>query len=300
MKDEILNIIYEKLPTQEKKIYRYFNEIPKMETDLESFLNTYKPFLELEGMTSQRLANAYLKMLEQMMYCRKEFISTGTYITKNQDSAYTDTYSDDEIMTNYMFALALSQFLWKHHYLVFDFYKKSILNLKNKHNILEVGSGHGLFLLEILNITNNTKIIDVVDISESSIKMTKNIINSINNEYIKNINFYTSDINDYKVNKKYDFITIGEVIEHIDNPLKILKSLYNLLEDDGKLFITTCANCPAIDHVYLFNNIEEIKMLIDDAGFKVETELVIPSEDKDNKYIHKFKVDIIYAAILKK
>ena len=117
---------------------------------------------------------------------------------------------------------------------------------------------------------------------------------------LENINFYTSDINDYKADKKYDFITMGEVIEHVDDPLKILKSLYKLLSDDGKLFITTCANCPAIDHVYYFKNIEEIKVLINKAGFSIDVELTAPSENKSDKYLEKFKVDIIYAAILTK
>jgi len=300
MKEELLSIIYTKLPTQEKKIKKYFEEIPNMEKDLDSFLKTYKGFLIDWNITAEKLANSYLEMLRQMLFCRKEFITTGKYLTDNEAEAFSNTYDNEEIMTNYMLALALSQFIWKHHYLVFNFYKEIILSIKSEHSILEVGSGHGLFLLELLKVTNKSKLIDVVDISKSSIKMTKHIIKSISEEYMKNISFHTSDINDYKANKRYDFITMGEVIEHVNDPLKILKSLFDLLSDNGRLFITTCANCPTIDHVYHFNNTEEIKNLLNEAGFKIDVELIVPSEDKSEKYLEKFKVDIIYAAVLTK
>ena len=300
MKNELLNIIYTASPSQENKIKGFFAEIPDMEKDLDFFLEVYKPFMKLENVTVKNLADAYLEMLGQMMYCRKEFITTGEYITKNQVDAFNNIYNDEAVMTKYMIALALSQFIWKHHYLVFNFYKESVKKIKQKDNILEVGSGHGLLLIETLKVIDKTQPIDVVDISPASIRMTKNIIKSIDSTLLERINFYTSDINDYQTSKKYDFITIGEVIEHVDNPLKILKSLYKSLSDSGELFITTCANCPTIDHVYHFKNINEIQLLIEEAGFRIKTEITAPSENKSKKYIEKFKIDEIYAAILTK
>ena len=172
--------------------------------------------------------------------------------------------------------------------------------IKNQENILEVGSGHGLFLVEVLKATNKAKVIDVVDISKSSINMTKSIINSLNKDYLNNINFFISDINKYQANKKYDFIIMGEVIEHVDDPLNILKKSYSLLSNNGKVFITTCANCPTIDHVYYFRNVEEIRELLITAGYKIDSELIVPSENKSDKYLEKFKVDMMYAAVLKK
>jgi 2-polyprenyl-3-methyl-5-hydroxy-6-metoxy-1,4-benzoquinol methylase len=300
LKNEVLNVVYSKFPTQEKKIKNHFKEIPDMEKDLEIFLEVYKPFMKLEDITAKKLADAYIEMLGQLMYCRKEFITTGEYITKSQVDAFNNTYNDETIMTKYMIALALSQFIWKHHYLVFSFYKESVKQIKKKGNILEVGSGHGLLLLETLKVIDKAQSIDVVDISPSSIRITQNIIKSIDSTLLERINFYTSDINDYQTSKKYDFITIGEVIEHVDNPLKIMKSLYKFLSDSGELFITTCVNCPAIDHIYHFKSINEIQLLIEEAGFRIKTEITVPSENKSEKYIKKFKIDEIYAAILTK
>ena len=241
MKQDIFEIIFSELPTQKKKIITYFENSPDMEEDLDIFLETYSNFMKLEKITSKKLAEAYIEMLNQMIFARKEFIHSGKYLSTNQAEAFEHTYDNEEFMTSYMMALALSQFLWKHHYEVFNFFKLTISGLDPKSNILEVGSGHGLFLLETLKIINKNNTIDVVDISKSSIRMTKNIINSIDENLASNINFYLSDINYYKTDKKYNFITIGEVIEHVDNPLKILEGLNALLDDDGIIFISTCA-----------------------------------------------------------
>lgn len=300
MKNKLLNLIYEKLPTQQKKIEAAFKEFPEMETELEKFLQLYKLFIKDQNITIEMLADAYVEMLEQMFFCRKEFISNGVYYSDDKDKTFDNVYNDERVMTNYMLALALSQFLWKHHYKIFSYYKKLIPSLKDVRNVLEVGSGHGLFLLELLNSQNNFSTIDVVDISKSSIEMTQNILKTIDSKYLSQVNFYNFDINEYKTEQKYDFITMGEVLEHVENPLEILQSLYEILNINGNLFITTCANCPAIDHIYLFNNIDEIRELIAKAGFKIKTELVIPSEDKSEKYLIKNKVDIIYSALLTK
>lgn len=300
MKKEILTIIYSKFPTQKKKIVTFFENSPDMGEDLDVFLETYSNFMKLENITPKKLAEAYIEMLNQMIFARKEFIYSGEYLSANQAEAFEHTYDNEEFMTNYMIALALSQFLWKHHYEVFIFFKGVISRLDPRSSILEVGSGHGLFLLEILKIINKDNTIDVVDISKSSIRMTKNIIKSIDENLARYINFHLSDISHYKTDKKYNSITMGEVIEHVDNPLKILKDLHGLLDNDGTLFITTCANCPTIDHVYLFNNVNDIRALVKEAGFEIDSELVIPTEAKSDEYLRKFKVDISYAAVLKK
>jgi hypothetical protein len=62
--------------------------------------------------------------------------------------------------------------------------------------------------------------------------------------------------------------------------------------------VTTCANAPAIDHVYLFNNINEIRTLIKEAGFSIHKEIVAPSEDKSWEEIESQKIDVSYAALL--
>ena len=57
--------------------------------------------------------------------------------------------------------------------------------------------------------------------------------------------------------KKFDFITMGEVLEHVNAPDKLLEKINNLLSKNGKVFLSTCVDCPTIDHVYHFRSIAE-------------------------------------------
>jgi 2-polyprenyl-3-methyl-5-hydroxy-6-metoxy-1,4-benzoquinol methylase len=67
---------------------------------------------------------------------------------------------------------------------------------------------------------------------------------------------------------------MGEVLEHVEDPRQLLRRAASFVRSGGRLFVTTCANCPAIDHVYLFKSVQEIRDLIASAGCGIEREHV--------------------------
>jgi len=85
---------------------------------------------------------------------------------------------------------------------------------------------------------------------------------------------------DYVPSRRYDFITIGEVLEHLEDPRAMLRRILELLAPDGRVFITTPANAPMIDHIYLFNNAGEIREMLRTCGFAIEVEASMFAEDK--------------------
>ena len=46
------------------------------------------------------------------------------------------------------------------------------------------------------------------------------------------------------------------------------------------MFLSTCVDCPSIDHVYRFKSVKEIDDMIVDNGFKIIDNLVLPVEDR--------------------
>ena len=126
-------------------------------------------------------------------------------------------------MKSYMIGLSISQFLWPTHYAMYSFFIKNINNCKdNVSNYLEIGCGHGLFLLEATKKFKKITNFEIVDISKTSIEITKSIISFLVKEKVK-INYLLNDI--FKVNfqKKFEFITMGEILEHVDKPHLLLK-----------------------------------------------------------------------------
>ena len=109
------------------------------------------------------------------------------------------------------------------------------------------------------------------------------------------------NIFDFNNSNKFDFITIGEVLEHVSKPQEILKKLEKLITEDGSIYVSTCVDCPSIDHIYHFKSIKEIEDMISECGFKILDNRILPVEDKPMAEIIKNKITINYCAhIIKK
>ena len=95
-------------------------------------------------------------------------------------------------------------------------------------------------------------------------------------------------------------IVCGEVLEHVKNPNKLLNNINVFLNKNGKVFISTCINCPAIDHVNQFNKVEDITKLFKKSKFKIISQKILPVEKVNYTNALKKKITINYSAILKK
>ena len=93
---------------------------------------------------------------------------------------------------------------------------------------------------------------------------------------------------------------MGEVLEHVDKPHELLKKIHGLIAENGEIFLSTCVDCPSIDHVFHFKSVKEIDDMIVSSGFKIINKLVLPVEDKPMDEIIKRKITINYCALLKK
>ena len=298
MREQLLQYIYERNSGQEKKLTEFLKE-PGVLGELDHFLNNYAGFMDKNGITLSDLGEAYLKMVDEMCTARLEFTRTGKYPMQTQEEAIKDVYDNKKVMTGFMLGLGLSQFLWRQHFDLFKFYRNSIAHLRDNGRFLEVGSGHGLFLSELLKVIKESPV-DVVDISETSIHISREIIQALHPEALSRLKFIHQDVQSYDTPMKYNFITMGEVLEHVANPLDILKSLQALLAENGRIYISTCTNCPTLDHVYHYETLDEIREMVNEAGFAIESEVIAPAECCSMERLIKKKIDIVYGAILKR
>lgn len=294
----ILEYIVERIsarsPLHSKKIkknIKKFDEDYFIRADI--FFKKYEILLQNQNKSLDYAIDCYLQMLADVNYEAVQFIQTGEYSSKSFAEVNQRVYSNPAVMEYYMHGLLLSQFLWANHYNILLFFNEIIRENRNQiFNYLEVGGGHGLYISEAIGIVSNMAKYDLVDISQSSLDIAKTMIG---NNYVS---FVLSDIFAYKSAVKYDFITMGEVLEHVEDPVKLLKNLHALLNEDGKLFITTPTNAPAIDHIYLFNNADEIRNIISSAGFEIENELCLYSEDLPAELAEKNNVSMMFVGVL--
>ena len=296
----VLGVIFKKSPLQQKKIELFLkSKEADFNNEFENFLTEYISYLNKCNMTIEYGIDSYLEMVNDMFKSQIKFMRTGKYPISSASDAMNDIYSNEKKMLSYMIGLALSQYLWSTHYEMFSHLKSAFVkNINYINKYLEIGPGHGLFLKNAIDILNEDVQLTAVDISPISLDVSESIIKYFHPN--RGVNFIRADMLDLDVNEKYDFIVMGEVIEHVENPVSLLVKISKLLSNNGKAFLSTCVNCPAIDHVYHFHTIDEIREMFNKCGLKIESEKILPVEGLSMKEIIDKKITINYSAIVAK
>jgi 2-polyprenyl-3-methyl-5-hydroxy-6-metoxy-1,4-benzoquinol methylase len=88
-------------------------------------------------------------------------------------------------------------------------------------------------------------------------------------------------LQDIHPSKTYDLITMFDVIEHVEDPVKEMKKIRELLKPNGSFFFTTPHNKKASQsiifqqsHLYLFS-LASIASLLAKAGFRIDKVLLL-------------------------
>lgn len=113
----------------------------------------------------------------------------------------------------------------------FEFVKEMIINK----DIVDFGSGAGGFLLKAKEVAKS-----VVGIE---------LDNKIREHYKQNNINHTADIESLE-NDRYDVITAFHVVEHLSNPIAILKLLVSKLKKDGRLIVEVPNSDDALLTIY--------------------------------------------------
>jgi SAM-dependent methyltransferase len=296
---QIINAVCAKSPFQKKRLLKDLeNRDSHFFKEAEYFSKQYAGYLQSQGIPLTYAADAYLKLCTDIVRCQIQFMKTGKYPIELASDAHRDVYANTERMKVYMVGLAMSQFLWATHYEMFQCLKQALDRYsKGIRSYLEIGPGHGVFLSSAVAAVGDQAHYVAVDISPASIESTRSIMEYLYPEQ-KNIAYHTIDMLAMDLSDPYDFITMGEVIEHVNFPEKLLTKMRDLLKPTGHGFISTCVNCPAVDHVYHFRRIDEIKSMIRDCGLTIQEERILPVEDLPMEEIIEKKITINYCAIV--
>jgi SAM-dependent methyltransferase len=293
---EVLKLVGKRSPLQAKKIRKSLNlQRIEFKNEFTRFLQDYGGFVKARGQSIEEVVDAYVKMCNNMLTSQIYFSRKGEYPIRSQSQAFETVYNSREEMESYMLGLALSQFLWPTHYAMFSFFKKMVQKRPDTTSYLEVGPGHGLFFKEALNSFLPTTTFTAVDISKTSLILTEEIVEFFNFGERK-ISFCNRDISAVTEFVSADFLTAGELLEHVDDPVTVLRQLSKMLTEDGSAFISTCVDCPTIDHVYHFRSIGHIRDMIVASGFKIVDDLILPVEDLPLELVEENNVTVNYCA----
>jgi SAM-dependent methyltransferase len=259
----------------------------------ETFFERYRVFSESQGRTFECHIDCFLRLQRSVSEQRAMFLETGRYQSSSFDEVNKRVYANPEIMQYHMYGLVFAQFLWPDQYRRFTFFADHLPLYQDIKRYLEIGGGHALYLIEAINALPGTVQFDLVDVSPTSVEMAKGISRAAN------VRYHLMDIFDFPDEPVYDFITMGEVIEHVEQPHALVSKVRRLLAPGGTLYITTPANAPMQDHIHLFRNAQEIRDMLTRCGFQIELETSRYAAQIDEKLAEKMKLPLMYAAFVK-
>ena len=247
---------------------RYLDKIELSQDDIYEFDKLLLYYIE-SGVSLEEQRDSYLTILEDTLRETQFFIEYGHYRYNSFDEVKDKVYLNKEYMKKYMIGLALSSYIWIAHIKVRHYFLDYIKTQKSVGKYLEIGPGHGEFFTIALKESAFQSYVGM-DLSPTSCELTKNMVEHQVGDLINKCQFLCADFFSYSFNEKVDLIVIGEVLEHVENPLHFLLRAKEILTSQGEIFATIPINAPAIDHIYLFSNPDEVKEMIKKAGLKIK------------------------------
>ncbi|MEO1448517.1 MAG: class I SAM-dependent methyltransferase [Bacteroidota bacterium] len=294
----ILERVVEDIALKDQKHGRKLHKYLKQQNGLffeqaERFLVGMERYLAQTNKTLEDATEAYLRMRTDMQGLYEDFVENERYLHTSFAEVNAANYQQPEVMEYHMLGLTLAQFLWPDQYERFRFFAASLASTGLKAGrYLEIGAGHGLYLAEAVRLLGEKWHYDVVDISPTSLDMAKAQVQH------PAVHYQLADVFEMHPARGYDLIVMGELIEHLEDPLAMLKKAESLLAEGGQIYLTTPANAPMIDHIYLFRNADEIRELCREANLKVLTESIMYTDNLPQEVAERFKLPMMYAAFL--
>lgn len=241
-------------------------------------LSAYVAFCQSKGLSTDYLAASYLTILGDTLEEQIYFREAGRYRHATFEEVAASVYHDREYMDRYMYGLAITNFLWPNHVAMARLLHRTLPRNRGG-RYLEVGPGHGFLLLAAIEVGGFEDYLGV-DLSAASVEQTRTIVDHFHPGAPARIELRDFLDADDLTPGSFDAIVMGEVLEHVEEPGVFLRRIAELAKPDAYIFITTCINAPAVDHIYLWRTTDELEAMITDAGLTILEPLRLPYESK--------------------
>lgn len=214
------------------------------------------------------IAQHYRWTCDQLREEELFFHREGRYRFSTFAQADTAVYSNADYMKKYMDGLLISQILWFNHAASCHFFLTGTPDLLGQgRRYLEIGPGHGLMMYLALRDFQLSSAA-AWDLSSVSIAQTQAALEKLG---YANCDFSVQNVTEVPdAVEPYNLVVISEVLEHLEDPKSVMRSIRNLVNGtDGLVFINVPINSPSPDHLYLMETPEGARALLTDTGFEI-------------------------------
>jgi ubiquinone/menaquinone biosynthesis C-methylase UbiE len=249
---------------------------------------------KLEGSPVESLAEYTVMYLKEQL----RFEKTGEYSNDDFDEVRSKVYDNPDVMRRfYLEGLMLTHAFWPIHLDIHGLFSRAFVSRVADEGVgLEVGFGHGLYLLEVLTRRPGTRT-HSFDISPFSLEYATRVLRA-GGVAPGRFELQLGDVREPlpAAEASQGWAVFAEVLEHIPNPREALLELGRVLRPGAPLFATTVLFSNAIDHITQFESPEQVRELLTSAGFDIAEERAFAVKD----YVPGSKdrtIDLAYVAV---
>jgi 2-polyprenyl-3-methyl-5-hydroxy-6-metoxy-1,4-benzoquinol methylase len=242
-------------------------------------LERYLEFCVQTGRDVEYLADCYLTIVRDTLREQVFFQKNDRYRYSTFSEVSNSVYFNRDYMSRYMYGLAITSFLWPNHLQMQRYFRRTLpSNASGRY--LEIGPGHGYFLLTAIEHSSFSQFLGI-DISETSIGMSQALVDHLVSNRraditLRCMDFLRCDLHE----NSFDAVVMGEVLEHVERPDLFLGEIERVAKPGCYIFLTTCINAPAVDHIYLFRDTSKLENLLCGGGLNIRDRLICPYEGK--------------------
>jgi 2-polyprenyl-3-methyl-5-hydroxy-6-metoxy-1,4-benzoquinol methylase len=251
------------------------------------------------GLSLPYLANCYNTItidtqMEQIYFRRHRQYRYSTF-----KEVAEQVYFDAEYMKKYMYGLALTGFLWPGHAAMQQFFVRTFP--RGRHgSYLEIGPGHGYYFRQAAALGSFHRMIGV-DISPASVELSRDLMRYHPLETAAEFDILEADFLQFSSDVgPFSCVVMGEVLEHVEEPGRFLRKIAELSEADAHIYVTTCLNAPAVDHIFLFSTLSELEDLARDSGLAIAESFVAPYAGKSIAECEAGRLPVNVAFVMRK
>ena len=254
----------------------FFTEVNRSaETHERLFYQLAEPMLEWAELTLgptyvDTLVNGYCVFVTDVNRSQICYEQTGSYVAKSYDDVYEATYDSAAFMSLYHWGVYTTTFGWGHHLRLFDFFQSEFLVRLREHDtpgkLVDLGCGSGIWHLLALRELPQWQVV-AVDVSQTSIKLAKGMCRAIAAGH--EVTHIVDDALTFQPGPPADAGLSCFLLEHLEQPLELLKNLARCLDERSYAFVTCALTAAEVDHIYEFRHESEVVRMVEDAGFRV-------------------------------
>jgi 2-polyprenyl-3-methyl-5-hydroxy-6-metoxy-1,4-benzoquinol methylase len=270
-----------------------------MSEESRSELLAYINYCTDRGLSLSYLANCYSTILIDIHVEQIYFHRHGKYRHKSFKDVADHVYYDAEYMKKYMYGLALTYFLWPNHVGMQQFFVATFPKGR-RGAYLEIGPGHGYYFRRAAAMGSFGRMVGV-DISPASVELSRDIMRYYPLETGAEVEIRQTDFLQFSNHDDaFSCIVMGEVLEHVEDPGLFLRKIAELSGPQTHIYVTTCLNAPAIDHIFLFGKLAEVEELANESGLVIEDRFVAPYSGKSIEESEAQRLPINVAYVMRK